>query len=220
MASLDDTPISFPEAKRVVVNAGGVLFHTTRGTLSVCGYFRAIFDERERNQEPIESEIFVDRDPDAFRKFLTLLRLGHEKYVRSLRTGDIQEDVLVEAEYFSYEIPLSSACEVKKKESSTRVKYDIKYRVDISNKGPPYIVGEMFVVDDEFRNPHLAQVIRVTSGHVWFRFPFWGEKFDTYTDFGHFRIRRPATQRDTDSTFHPPLEPRVDVPESLVDFLP
>ena len=54
----------------VKLNVGGTRFETTESTLSYSSYFTAMLNKFK----PSEETIFIDRDPDAFKHILSLLR--------------------------------------------------------------------------------------------------------------------------------------------------
>ena len=85
---------------KVVLNVGGRRFETSTSLLQQkTTYFRGMFD----NTVAPDSEIFVDRDPDAFGALLRFLR--HGIVSRSLPRGDpdLCAAVLAEADFFGVE---------------------------------------------------------------------------------------------------------------------
>lgn len=212
MSSLDDTEENSP-TDIVTVNAGGTRFQTTRTTLEQCKYFKALKNFAEQKNK----EFFVDRDPDSFRQFLSLLRLGPELYLQFLSQSEFPAAVRIEATFFQYGGLSASDTETKQPQEKTGSTHRL-YRHNLSHRGPPYMVGEMFIVDDETRRPRLATVTRCVyaAQHVYFHFVHWADTFDTYLDYSHYRIRRPATLFDTDNAFVPALTARQDVPSHLL----
>ena len=134
---------------RIVVDAGGRIFHTTRDTLlmSGAGYFTALFGptgaalrslgDADEDADPSESEkadagpstkrsrtdpteIFIDRDPDLFRDILNFMRSG--KLSAKVRQDPTRlEDLTAEAEFFIYDA-LEKACSEAKDDLKNAVK--------------------------------------------------------------------------------------------------
>ena len=126
---------------RIIVDAGGRIFHTTRDTLlmSGAGYFMALFgptgtalrslgdaddddaSELEKASGPSTkrsrtdpTEIFIDRNPELFSVVLDFVRSGKlpSKVKRDL---DCLDDLTTEAEFFVYDA-LKKACSEAKTE--------------------------------------------------------------------------------------------------------
>ena len=128
---------------RIVVDAGGRTFHTTRDTLlmSGAGYFTALFgptgaalggiannsdDEAESSSEAAAgpsakrsrtdpTEIFIDRNPDLFSIVLDFMRSGGKLPAKVRKDIDRLEDLTTEAEFFIYDA-LKAACDDAKGE--------------------------------------------------------------------------------------------------------
>ena len=126
---------------RIVVDAGGRTFHTTRDTLlmSGAGYFTALFgptgaalggiansdEEAETSSEAAgpsakrsrtdPTEIFIDRDPDLFAIVLNFMRSGGKLPAKARKDIDRLEDLTTEAEFFIYDA-LEVACDDAKAE--------------------------------------------------------------------------------------------------------
>lgn len=128
---------------RIVVDAGGRTFHTTRDTLlmSGAGYFTALFgptgaalggiansdEEAESSSEAAAgppsakrsrtdpTEIFIDRNPDLFSIVLDFMRSGGKLPAKARKDIDRLEDLTTEAEFFIYDA-LEVACDDAKAE--------------------------------------------------------------------------------------------------------
>jgi len=117
---------------RILVNAGGRLFHTTTTTLASSGsqYFHALLylpatgsalpgakrarpdDECFRDYDStdgVDSSIFIDRDPDLFADVLFFMRSGGRLSAKTKQDPARLEDLVCEADFFIYD-RLKSAC--------------------------------------------------------------------------------------------------------------
>lgn len=61
-------------SERIILNVGGEKFETRKSTLEHLQYFRDFFNSHFYNLEDKDSEIFIDRDPKAFRLILNAMR--------------------------------------------------------------------------------------------------------------------------------------------------
>ena len=87
-------------AGRVVLNIGGTVFESTASTLEAsCGYFSRLFSNEW--EQSAGEEIFLDRDPDAFRVLLSCMR--NNAILLPEENVDLCSRVLLEAEFFGVE---------------------------------------------------------------------------------------------------------------------
>ena len=74
--------------KPFVINVGGTKFTTTMQTLSLCEYFRSLFNRwnsdaiRNLDVNVTNEEFFIDRDPEGFSHVLRYLRDKNYKFPR------------------------------------------------------------------------------------------------------------------------------------------
>ena len=87
------------DSDRVVLNVGGVQFHTTRTTLTAGStYFLSRFSSEWVQQDSQEEDLFLDRDSDVFAVLLSCMRSRH--VVLPEHDTTLATRVLLDAEFY------------------------------------------------------------------------------------------------------------------------
>ena len=170
---------------RIVVDAGGRIFHTTRDTLlmSGAGYFTALFGptgvalrslgdaddgadaSASEKADPGPStkrsrtdptEIFIDRDPDLFQDILNFMRSG--KLSAKVRQDPIRlEDLTTEAEFFIFD---------ELKEACSEAKTELKKALSEVLGPEPKAECNSIILHAQENNTSLRKIITVPRGKV------------------------------------------------------
>ena len=82
---------------KILLNIGGMRFHSTRTTLEKCEYFSVMLDRNTKTHFESDGSIFIDRDGTHFRHILNYLR---DKTVPYLYPPE-HKQLLVEARFYN-----------------------------------------------------------------------------------------------------------------------
>lgn len=115
----------------VNLNVGGVVFGTTRSTLTKYdGFFKNTLESRDASENNEIGTIFIDRDPTHFRSVLNFMRDGNTPIPES----KIEKDQLLqEATYYKLE-GLVYLCGGEPSDEWKRANFEIRYTSDYATQ--------------------------------------------------------------------------------------